>query len=582
MLFRSGQGLILPKQNLHVQHIGPDEDRKQITKDLLSKKYGTFGVAGGTHYTDTPGFDGVIDEIAAELGVTSALHANTGPYHLESENNYNTDGPVEHAIRNNADPVGYFIPSWIADFSDNAILRLADRKSGKWSGASSNTVYKNESGRRGFVSTSRRVGAPDGPKDISKGIKDFDTARTVGAVQSRVNEIVSGVDFSKRNIGFASRGDVIPVKNKTIDEIAKELELTDEEKDILASMFPSQDDLKAMTFSPSFTREERERIINSVKVRVGDDGVPFITAEPHPGIRAIIPGDRDYSSIMVPKEERRKEIRDLLEEIGEKVDIGDRATIDAADERVRGIFKDFGNWAMSQYDEVAKRYPTEEYPNHGGGAVYSEGGNPTMLTIWSGAMARMGEENIREFYGENNFLNAHDLIGHVGTGRGFDRHGEWANMMAMFALMDKWAEQEGIGEGDLLRLKAHWFSSLEYARFVDGRFTRPRDEKSPVSNREWFERERGIWDAISSGMASNEDLRKFISLLDDGNVHTGDSTPLSDATPEQLSSIATHDVVSTSLKAEHAANERRGFASRSGDWKTNTHGVETEIGRAHV
>ena len=220
---KPGQGLILPKQNLHVQHIGPDEDRKQITKDLLSKKYGTFGVAGGTHYTDTPGFDGVIDEIAAELGVTSALHANTGPYHLESENNYNTDGPVEHAIRNNADPVGYFIPSWIADFSDNAILRLADRKSGKWSGASSNTVYKNESGRRGFVSTSRRVGAPDGPMDISKGIKDVDTARTVGAVQSRVNEIVSGVDFSRRHDGFASRSDVVPLKNKSIDEIAKEL-----------------------------------------------------------------------------------------------------------------------------------------------------------------------------------------------------------------------------------------------------------------------------------------------------------------------------------------------------------------------
>ena len=110
---------------------------------------------------------------------------------------------------------------------------------------------------------------------------------------------------------------------------------------------------------------------------------------------------------------------------------------------------------MSQYDEVAQRYPTEEYPNHGGGAVYSEGGNPTMLTIWSGAMARMGEENIREFYGENNFLNAHDLIGHVGTGRGFDRHGEWANMMAMYALMDKWAEQEGIGEGDLQIGRAH-------------------------------------------------------------------------------------------------------------------------------
>lgn len=409
-----------------------------------------------------------------------------------------------------------------------------------------------EAPSRGFASMSRDERVQVALSDLVR------QSRVDDEVERRVkDQIASPIESVKEKMrGFASRNDAVNPVGKTSEEIAQELELTPEEKDALSTVLPDYDQLKELVVNPAITPEQKQEIIDSVRVRV-DDGVTYITTDPNPLVIDEIPDKRDWSTVVAPSRERQEEIRDLLERIGERVDVTDRETADQVEAKTKLNTVAFSEWLMKKWRAIGDKnsVPVE----HLGTGVYGGGFVPTGFTIYFLSLYDLNASNLLDYFGDADFLNAHDLWGHAAIGRGFDRHGEWANMLAMFSLMDKWAEDNNISESDVLKMKSSWFRDLEYVRFDSGRFMRGRDETSPNSTREWYDREVGISDALG-GMATDEEIKELIGLLDHGRVHDSSSSKgFASITKDERVQVALSDIV-RQLRVEDEV-ERRGMGS---------------------
>lgn len=368
---------------------------------------------------------------------------------------------------------------------------------------------------------------------------------SAGLTKEQENAVAS---IRGRAAGLASRSDYANPMGKSIEEIAKEIELSEEETKILKEILPSSEDVLASPVNPTL-ESQKERLLNSIRVAVGDDGITYIFAEPHPLLVNEFPDKRDWSAVRAPKEENIEKIKTKLERMAAKILLpradGDQAERDrrtAIQERLIQKEVEFSEWAMNLYDEIAKRNPSNTEQRI----------NPSLNDFWVGDYLRslndLSDPAIRNMFGEDDFLSAHDLWGHMGTGRGFDRHGEWANMLAMFSLMDRWAEENDISESDVLSLKGKWFASLEQNRFED-RFSRARDEESPEfpPGTFWWDRSEALYDALH-GSSSDEDMKELIALLDDGNTHKGAGNGLASTSDSQLIEIAKNDIVRQTVR----------------------------------
>ena len=419
---------------------------------------------------------------------------------------------------------------------------------------------------RGIVGRQKPVASIVVPRDREKEFQELFPAIVARSIESDIermgkDESASPIDSIKEKArGFASRNDAVNPRGKTSEEVAQELELTESEKEILNKALPNYDEILNAVFNPSITEEQREKIIEGVRVRIGEDGIPFITMEPHPLAVGEIPDKRDWSVVMAPTKERQDQIRDLLERIGIKLNVS-QSDREEMDERYNALRDQFALWALSLWDSIAERNPAPE-----GATPPPIGDIDNAITGYLSTIFDMKAEEIKERFGGSWELAAHDLWGHYAIGRGFDRHGEWANMLAMFSLMDRWSEDQGIPKSDVLRIKSKWFQHLEQTR-LSGRFMRERDEPSPIDSREWWDRETSIWDAVS-GHASDEDLEELISLLDDGNVHEAPSRGFASMSKDERVQVALSDLIRQSrvedeVERRGMGSEERGMASAS-------------------
>ncbi len=525
---KPGQKLKLRKGSTVVRRVEADEDRKKITSSILQDEFGTMSVKGTPNNVDYPGFDDFVTTVAADLGVhRGGLHSENGHGMYEVFNNRaGTEGTDVRLdpFRNN-DGV-HAMEYRLGSMDENSILRHIDRQHGKPTGVFK-TEERNPSMRRGFVSATRS-------RDLSSLIKDPKQAETVKSIE--------------RRIGFASRSDAVNPQGKTSEEIANELELSEEERQILEELLPSGKDVLESPVNPSL-ESQKERLLNSIRIAVGEDGIPYIFAEPHPLLVDEFPDKRNWSAVRAPREETLQKIKAQLERMGAKIllprERGDQAERDrriATQERIIQREVEFSEWAMRLYDKIAEQNQTN----------VGQKSNVPNGFLWIGqylhGLNDLSDPSIRNVFGEDDFLHAHDLWGHMGTGRGFDRHGEWANMLAMFSLIDRWAEENNISESDILALKGKWFYSLEQNRIED-RFSRDREEESPEfpEGTYWWDRSESIYDALH-GSSSDEDMKEFIALLDDGNTHSGASKGFASASSDERVKIATRDVVRQSRR----------------------------------
>ena len=549
---KKGKPLVLPKAR--VQRVEKGEDRKAIVTRLMEEEYQTISVLGGEQYSDSAGFDDAVRLVARDLDILPGTIHQSQPHRLYEQMNNYTDGNGGRDIspdKNNDSPHTY--SGTIKGMERNALLAIADREHAKWTGANRGT-FKNPTPGAFMPSVSRpRTRSDERLASLNNG----EETTVINSIQKR--------------IGFASRTDAVNPRGRTVEEVAKELELTEEEKRILAKFLPNFDNVEDYQFHPSITPEQKRKIIDSIRIRV-DDGIPYITIDGNPFLMDEIPDKRDWSTVLAPSDEQIKTVSDLLLKLGRQAGT---ATFerpnnlgltleeeDRAREHIKLNIVAFSQWAMDLYREIGNKYPVlddstlerNNFPEVPGGMIHYTG-----MGLYFNALSGLLQRGILDYYGEEDFLNAHDLWGHIATGRSFDRHGEWANALAMWSMMDRWAKENNISESDLIRTKLRWMTGLEFNRFSFRNFV---DFPEDMTDAERIELQTSVYRVLNNGMATDDEIKQVLALLDHGRVAQSENAKkLTDATEGEKAEIVKTDVVRTTLLDR--TKKRLGFASAS-------------------
>jgi DNA polymerase III epsilon subunit-like protein len=230
--------------------------------------------------------------------------------------------------------------------------------------------------------------------------------------------------------------------------------------------------------------ETGKQLLSSISVELASDGLPFISADPIPQFAEQIPKKIDWRSIELPN---REDVLSILEEsLADAVFFKNNVWRDSNGNVIaRKVSTDDGSILQFENEEVRTRFPLLEIIAPKGFVISSDDislrslVNETLpqpyIEAWRKhrefiiELARragesMGDEEffvpgsiihhttstfIRGYVGgiadphkfnmgqDGKALQAfHDLFGHLGTGRAFDRHGEWANDLAMMSIID--------------------------------------------------------------------------------------------------------------------------------------------------
>lgn len=161
----------------------------------------------------------------------------------------------------------------------------------------------------------------------------------------------------------------------------------------------------------------KKRLLESIRVVV-ENGMPMLMAEPHPVFRDAIPWKIDWSKIRQPSEEAMSDI--IKQSKSSYRSITDRT--DAIGRYSRGV--------ANLFEKLVEPFGEYSGPGYGWELDFDIG---TFMGLYIASVSHprraMGEP-----LGTPDLI--HDAFGHIGTGRGFDRHGEWANLIAMVSFVD--------------------------------------------------------------------------------------------------------------------------------------------------
>ena len=482
---KPGEGFKIPKPK--VIKVSKGENRKAITDRVIGEEFDAFAVEGGPHYTNTAGFEDTVRLVARDLGIVpGGLHANRPHSMLEQINNYiGSDGETRDLLpeKNNT---GVHSED-IGEMERNAILRLSDREHAPWSGVSRSSVPN-----------------PAG--------------------------------------SFASRS--ASVVGKDSEQIAKELELSDEEL-IILSEDSLLDNIEQITSGelekrPIHSKIEKlkKRLFDSIRVEMSDDGIPMIMADPNPLIFQFVPDKRDWSKVRVPKRETVVKTAEYIKQHQDE------------------------NWPIESYKTIQEfgdrllalvRGESEGTPQEDIGDSVGTG----WLSLY---LSGLSDPIVTSYFGTNRVGDSiHDLFGHVGIGRGFDRHGEWANPLALISTLDH-PIFDDFTEADKDGIKR--FLMIEYAvtRIEQTYGYQTLSGKRQVYDETTDSSQWSTWIQFFDG-----DIQTIIDMLDDSDrtqVLNDDGSPkkarssgfasISAATRSDIREIAKQDAI-------HA----KGFASKA-------------------
>jgi hypothetical protein len=162
--------------------------------------------------------------------------------------------------------------------------------------------------------------------------------------------------------------------------------------------------------------DRRKELLDSIRVVRAEGGMTMIVAEPNPVFNAYLPVKRDWASIELPSREAVAEAIDKL-----KSNKGGRRS----DTYGSGAFTDHLESLLQEIEKLGE----------GPGKLPHEGGTGNYVSY-----VQQYYDSIRNPFSASQLLpgsdGMHDAFGHFGTGRGYDRHGEWANYLAMKDMID--------------------------------------------------------------------------------------------------------------------------------------------------
>jgi hypothetical protein len=290
---------------------------------------------------------------------------------------------------------------------------------------------------------------------------------------------------------------------------------------------------KGEPYSDLIDADEAKKAEDSVRIYVSSDGRPIVRAEPHPIVRRIF-GDLvdSQNAYEIPKREVIKTLAQRYNEL-----IADISAVDSEgfynitlpDGTKVARFKTSGTTTLTDENAVQKVF---EIPNIELEILDDRFSHliPEQLAIHMGrdgvidmyrqlmdignrkyvewiknkvknALGPNFQEKTRELVRDNTnnpfglgyiaglhnpeevlpffpdavgFFQIHDPFGHFGMGNGFDRHGEFGNMLSMLQLIDL-AVAEGAIEPHEADLLKHRTISIELQRMAAGRFDEELD-----------------------------------------------------------------------------------------------------------
>lgn len=191
---------------------------------------------------------------------------------------------------------------------------------------------------------------------------------------------------------------------------------------------------------------QRKELLDSIRITTAKGGLPMIVAKPHPLINPYLPIEREWATIELPEKEAvSRFMRELMQNQGENNE--DLSGLDVFysyfSNIIKKIEKDGGEVPVLEFSR--NLYDTE--------SGYTSYVQDYYLSLQDPVKATQLLESFD--------LGVHDLFGHYGTGRAYDRHGEWANYLAM----QDFIEHANIGLTPQQKDGLHRFWLREYGTF---------------------------------------------------------------------------------------------------------------------
>jgi len=242
-------------------------------------------------------------------------------------------------------------------------------------------------------------------------------------------------------------------------------------------------------------------LVNGIKIEPSPDGIFTIVAPPIPEIRELIGFDGDFSNVRIPSPEARIRIyKAILENLKENKN-EKRAYAETISEK---LYKKADNGMFlprMEYNDMRESLGEQYMPGtpfHPFDAIYER-----FLRL-SNDMMFGAEMNQMEYV-----QVMHDFYGHFGTGRGFDRHGEWANYLAMVHAA------ETVSEGDDEIIDQIAFAFFDRIMTSQLAAWEEVDEKRGISTAQ--EAQRLIWEIIQrehDTWVDRDTMRQIIGIDD--------------------------------------------------------------------
>ena len=380
-------------------------------------------------------------------------------------------------------------------------------------------------------------------------------------------------------------------------------ELTEKQKNTIEDIVPgltmeiAGKTLLDVNIDDAFSETGRQ-LLESISIDISSDGIPFVSADPIPQLAEQIPDKRDWRTVELPK---RDDVTAILEEaLRDTVTLRDNTWLDSDGNIIaRKAIKDDASVLEYESEEARQRFPLLEVVAPKGYVIGSDSiglGSLNQGTLpgkyeeaWEkhGVFLRelarrageaMGDEEFflpgsRINHNTSTYLRGyiggltdpskfnmgisgkaeqfhHDLFGHLGTGRGFDRHGEWANDIAMMSMVDH-PDSPLTPEEKMAVKHLHYLMYSDNRMFRIGRLDEPED-KLDFGDPGWSARNALEITPTNTGATTREtrvyagDFNKVIEKLDavstGGRLSSG-RKPLYEADIQDVETAIAHDVL---------------------------------------
>lgn len=172
-----------------------------------------------------------------------------------------------------------------------------------------------------------------------------------------------------------------------------------------------------------WSQKEIMSLVDDIKIETAPDGIFTIVAPPVPEVRELIDFDGEFSNVRIPSPDARLRMyKSILENLKPNKNTQKSYSENLGEQLYKkvsnGLFIPRGEYGKLRESLGEQYMPGSD--SHPFDAIYER-----FLRVPSEEMF------IQEMYQMEYIQMMHDFYGHLGTGRGFDRHGEWANYLAM-------------------------------------------------------------------------------------------------------------------------------------------------------